>query len=142
MIAKNCLFDVNLMRFILQNIPKDHFMKNVSKWLLAGSVLALAFSCQPKKVPEASDKNTPPKECEHQSKVEAIVSEPVATVETSVSSEIQTDAVSLSESEALLDVAALEKEEPLPSLTEIEAGSLSIPDLSAKMNETQTVENN
>lgn len=55
-------------------------MKNISKWLLAGSILTVAFACQPKKTDDADQNNEQQNGngCGQQSSVEKAAAKPHA----------------------------------------------------------------
>lgn len=121
-------------------------MKNVSKWLLAGSILAAAFACQSKKSQDESKQNPSQKECEYQSKVETTVSEPTVEAEKPCASdtpgEALTDAITVSDStvEELNEAAAVNKD-PISSPVAIESDSLPVPVLFTEASAPDLLEN-
>lgn len=122
-------------------------MNHVSKWLFVGSCLALAFSCQPKKTPEASEQNSSEKECGYQSKGETTVFELTAQTEKPCDAEVpsmaQADALSSSVvNEEFSGAVAQEKEDVAPSAMAMEISSEEVAALgSENVVEAQPIEN-
>ena len=121
-------------------------MKNVSKWLLTGSILAAAFACQSKKSQDESKQNPSQKECGYQPKVEEAVSEATVEAEKPCASdapaEARTDAISVSAAtvEELDSVAAV-NEDPIQSPVAMESDSLPVPVLSTEASAPDLLEN-
>jgi hypothetical protein len=118
-----CILRLNISRVCTKQIEVN-FMKNISKWLLAGSVLAVAFACQPKKPTNPAEQNSPQKNqnsggC-NQSAKEKSVPKPAA--------EVQKPAAQAAQSAPVVQPVVTEKKAaPTPALPTAERSATPAP---------------